>query len=754
MRKRKKNSHQDDMVYEVYRSNMEGFNENIDDIDRLRQEINESNAEKSKIRRPSIRIERGYKNVIEKKKIKERIIFVATMIILFILYLYIHEAITSIHGTVVYAKESNLLLLFIKTLKNSPVLTVVFIFCDFFVSRLLADKIVDPKPLIHVDERDGFLIDLTGEKGASHRALDEDKCEQYELRPISNPSGSIVGIDIKDPKTLLTLPLSESAYRSALYELIVAGTGAGKTKAYVIPQIYNCIKEGLSLVVTDPKGEDYSASIAQLKYYNYHTIQTLKLDGENFITSDTWDCMEPIKKARDPKTAAQRFVNSFLRAIADRTNKDFWNDANIACLKSAVLYVAKGKGFIPAQDRNRTAEEFDNFGATDIKQAVENNLRFAEAIEELMEECGDNYDEYRNIGEVYSLITSDRMIATISSSMKIFPEDRELLESDFNSWSKHSQRDSIQAGLGIALHLLSSKEVQRIMSTPGIRFEDYTHGKAALFIICNSADPTYYPIMTLFIDQFMQAVVQIANNNKVGNDIDTHLDEHLRIILEEAANIGHIPTLPNIVNTGRSLWIDMTLIYQNISQIKDYFSEINRSGRETWRSMLDACDLQICLGTNDYETQKYFCERCGYMTVFANRKTQKKNRFLGGFMNKFANPENSIMESKEKREVYTPDEIAHMKKDEQLLTIRGGYPSIERKYFFSNHPMNQIKMLDTVTGEIVKMLPAYHIPTDQHPERFDERYRPINLIEDDNKAEYGQKDNKSSLRFSDLFKQD
>lgn len=607
--------------------------------------------------------------------------------VIFIIELELYESVATIRDFIRIESTVNPFAILLSALKEHPFILILLVIIAEFITRAIMDKLNNREEGLK-DER-GFDLDKTQSVGASKFMSPKEKRDLFTYLDYNHPEGNILAVDRKSNE-LITVPFEGSNFSNRNIGLF-GPPGMRKTSGVLIPNIFSNIQAGNSIVCSDPKGELYKETYAAAKYYGYN-VRVFNILGTQFKQSDGWDCLKAIRESSNPESTAQIFANILLANTSGGSGNDFWWDANLNCCVLALLYVAKAKGFKPSELKNAITEDGEN------------------------KSYSSDFSEQRTIKEVYKLLCSgDEMETTIKADIEANPEDALLLQSTFNIWTKHSQKESIQSGLAIRLNIFQSSEVADLLSTDDIDFKELAEKKTVIYIVCADNDDTFKSILTLFVTFMFRDATAIADSLPGST-----LPRPLFVILEECGNIGKIPNLARYVSTVRSRNIGMLFCFQTIGQMKDIYGAVT-GGKFEWETILAGCSIQLCLGANDESTAKYFSDRSGTMSTIGLRESESRNKLFPEGMQKYTVLDKKIQVSPTSRATLLPDEIRHIKKNEILISPSTDNVTIEHKYFWKKHPLFHIVLIDKTTGEVV----AEHLTKDRVPRgplRDDDRY--------------------------------
>ena len=188
--------------------------------------------------------------------------------------------------------------------------------------------------------------------------------------------------------------------------------------------------------------------------------------------------------------------------------------------------------------------------------------------------------------------------------------------------------------------------------------------KTALFVILSDTDSTFNFVAALMYSQLFNLLCDKADDFYGGR-----LPVHVRLILDEFANIGQIPNFDKLIATIRSREISASIILQSQSQLKAIY-------RDNADTIVGNCDTMLFLGGKEKTTLKDMVELLGKESIdtYTTSDTRVTQRSYGTNYQKLG------------RELMTMDELATMPGDKCILQLRGVRPFFSRKYDLTKHP--------------------------------------------------------------------
>ncbi len=486
----------------------------------------------------------------------------------------------------------------------------------------------DPERNFEYSEKDTY--------GTSGWMTEAEREESLDLLPIEDTYGVILGAIDNDIVSVVPAihagiadkfdkAQKKKSYRTNGHVCVMGASGSMKSRTYVRNNIFQCIRRGESLVITDPKGEMYEDMAVMLKSEGYD-VKVFNLKDQIF--SDSWACLEEVGT---DEIAAQTFCSIIIQNTSDGKGDHFWDNGEMNLLKALVLYVC-----------------------------VENR-KLGEPV---------------TMAEVYRLLTT-----TSAEDLDLMFKSLDKSHPAYAPYAIYSQatentRASFCIGLGTRLQVFQSQLIKEITSYPEIDLTKPGRTKCAYFCAMSDQDSTFKFLSSLFFSFLFMDLVKYADNyGKVPGKLDTPVN----FILDEFSNIGQIPDIEKKISTVRSRGIAISIIIQNLPQLK------NRYPNDVWQEIIGNCDVQLFLGCTDETTSLYISNRSGVATIdIASEKIQRSRVSVVQIV-----PEVSETQSVGKRNVLTQDEVLRLSTTEALIVVRGEKLLKVDKYDFSRHPYSK-----------------------------------------------------------------
>lgn len=471
-------------------------------------------------------------------------------------------------------------------------------------------------------ERDprGFSKSRSGVYGTASWMAEKEMRTVLEVADPEKAEGVILG---EYEGKVACLPKETALNR---HIAVFGASGTGKSRAIIRNALLQALKNGESVVVTDPKGELY-ADTAELYRQNGYEIRVYNLvDPEH---SDSWNCMSDL--AGDT-LMAQVLTNIIIGNTGSGKGDPFWDNGEGNLLKALILYID--------QDRTRRPEE-------------------------------------KNLPAVYRMLTgnTERQLTALFERLPLGHPARAPYH--LFAQSSDTVRSGIVLGLGTRLQVLQNQMVQRITGSSDIDLIAPGKRRCAYYIILSDQDTTMAFLSSLFFSLLFVRLTRYADTCE-----ERRCPVPVNLILDEFNNIGRLGGAADGSDFARSLSvcrsrdIRVMLAVQSLGQLQ------NRYPNNLWAEIIGNCDVQLMLGCTDDVSAKYFSDRSGDMSIEVNSTATVRRTLAVAQMI----PQYRYTEGQGRRKLLTPDEILRMPNEELLCVIRGCNLLKLRKFDFTRHP--------------------------------------------------------------------
>lgn len=416
--------------------------------------------------------------------------------------------------------------------------------------------------------------------------------------------------------------LDTHKHRRNLNTVVIGGSGAGKTRFYAKP---NLCQANTSFVILDPKGELLrdTGHLLEKKGYEIRVLDLLNME-KSF-------CYNPFVYLRDDNDV-QRLVTNLFKSTTPKDSKSsdpFWDTAASMLLMAFILYL-----------KYEALPEEQNFST------VMELLRAAEVREE--------DEEYQSpVDELF-----DRL------EMKQPDHIAVKYYRDYRSGSAKTLK-SIQITLAARLEKFNLRSLTALTATDELDLLSLGEKKVALFALIPDNDTSFNFLVSILYTQIFQQLFHLADHKYGGS-----LPVPVHFLMDEFANVSLPDDFDKLLATMRSRNISVSIILQNIAQLKALFEK-------HWESILGNCDELLYLGGNEASTHKLISESyLGKSTLWLD--SYGKSRGHSGSYS----TNTSIIG----RELMQPDEVRMLDNRYALLFIRGERPILDEKYEILKHP--------------------------------------------------------------------
>ena len=402
--------------------------------------------------------------------------------------------------------------------------------------------------------------------------------------------------------------------------LVIGGSGSGKTRFFCKPSL---LQAHSSYVCTDPKGTllPEVGSFLERKKYRIKCLNLI-----NFKKSMRYNPLAYIRSEKD----ILKLVNALIlntKGEGEKSSEDFW-------VKAERLYYSALIGYIwyeaPEEERNFITL-LDLINAS---EAREDDETYQSPVDILFQQLEEKEPDHFAVKQYRKF----KMAA--GKTLK-----------------------SILISCGARLAPFDIKELRDLMETDELELDTLGDSKTALFVIISDTDSTFNFVAALMYSQLFNLLCDKADDFYGGR-----LPVHVRLILDEFANIGQIPNFDKLIATIRSREISASIILQSQSQLKTIY-------KDAAETILGNCDTMLFLGGKEGSTLKEISETLGKETIdlYNTSDTRGQSRSYG------------LNYQKTGKELMSRDELAVMDGNKCILQLRGVRPFFSDKFDITRH---------------------------------------------------------------------
>ena len=419
----------------------------------------------------------------------------------------------------------------------------------------------------------------------------------------------------------VSIGLNAKKHRRNLNTLVCGGSGAGKTRFYCKP---NLMQANTSFVVLDPKGE-IVRDVGKLLETKGYEIKVLDL-----ISMEKSHCYNPFVYLRNDNDI-QRLVTNLFKSTTPKgsqSNDPFWDTAASMLLLALVFYLHY--------------------------EAPEDEQNFAMVMEMLRAGAIEDEEEPR-----------PSPLDNLFSELE-YENPEHIALKYYHSYHSGSAKTlkSIQITLAARLEKFNLESLASLTSTDELELETLGEKKTALFALIPDNDTSFNFLVSILYTQLFQQLFYSADHIHGGS-----LPIPVNFLMDEFANVSLPDDFDKILSVMRSRSVSVSIILQNLAQLKALFEK-------QWESIVGNCDEFLYLGGNEQSTHKYVSELLGKATIDTNTYGKSSGR-SGNYSTNY---------QISGRELLTPDEVRLLDNQYAILFIRGERPVLDFKYDILKHP--------------------------------------------------------------------
>ena len=424
--------------------------------------------------------------------------------------------------------------------------------------------------------------------------------------------------------------------------LVIGGSGSGKTRFFVKPSI---MQMHSSYVITDPKGQLLKETGKMLLHgapkldengkpvrdsrgkVIYEPYRIKVLNTINFSKSMKYNPLAYVRSEKD----ILKLVNVIIantKGDGEKSSEDFWVKAERLLYCALIGYIwyeaePEERNFITLLDLLNACE------------AREDDETYKSPVDILFDDLAKKQPEHFAVKQYVKF----KMAA--GKTLK-----------------------SILVSCGARLAPFDIKELRDIMTEDELELDTMGDRKTALFLIMSDTDITFNFVIAMLQSQLFNLLCDKADDFYNGR-----LPIHVRLILDEFANIGQIPNFDKLIATIRSREISASIILQSQSQLKTIY-------KDAADTIVGNCDSTLFLGGKEKSTLKEISELLGKETIDLYNQSENRGSQVS----------HGLSYQKLGKELMTQDELAVMDGGKCIFMLRGVRPFLSEKYDLTRHP--------------------------------------------------------------------
>lgn len=357
----------------------------------------------------------------------------------------------------------------------------------------------------------------------------------------------------------ISIGLDGRRHKRNLNVIVVGGSGAGKTRGYVLPNIMEC---NCSYIIADPKGEILRKTGGLLEKEGYEICVL------NLVDLEKSDCYNPIAYLRSDHDAL-KLVTNLIRNTNEKGQKSsdpFWDKSEAAILQAFILYLLHEA---PASEQNFSTVMYMIENAA----ASEEDESYKSPVDLLFDDLERKNPEHIAL-KMY----------------KVFKQ------------AAGKTAKSILVSTAVRLAAFNLPEIARVTEKDEMFLNTIGNRKKAVFAVISDNDTSLNFIVSMLYSQAFQELYHEADRN------GGRLPVHVRVMMDEFANVALPENFEKVLATCRGREISINIIIQNMAQIKAMF-------RDSWENLTGNCDTYIYLGGNESTSHEYISKSLGKETV-------------------------------------------------------------------------------------------------------------------------------------------
>lgn len=357
----------------------------------------------------------------------------------------------------------------------------------------------------------------------------------------------------------ISMGLDGRRHKRNLNVIVVGGSGAGKTRGYVLPNIMEC---NCSYIIADPKGEILRKTGGLLEKEGYEICVL------NLVDLEKSDCYNPIAYLRSDHDAL-KLVTNLIKNTNEKGQKSsdpFWDKSEAAILQAFILYLLHEA---PVSEQNFSTVMYMIENAA----ASEEDESYKSPVDLLFDDLERKNPEHIAL-KMY----------------KVFKQ------------AAGKTAKSILVSTAVRLAAFNLPEIARVTEKDEMFLNTIGNRKKAVFAVISDNDTSLNFIVSMLYSQAFQELYHEADRN------GGRLPVHVRVMMDEFANVALPENFEKVLATCRGREISINIIIQNMAQIKAMF-------RDSWENLTGNCDTYIYLGGNESTSHEYISKSLGKETV-------------------------------------------------------------------------------------------------------------------------------------------
>ncbi|MDY5584329.1 MAG: type IV secretory system conjugative DNA transfer family protein [Arcanobacterium sp.] len=455
------------------------------------------------------------------------------------------------------------------------------------------------------------------------------------------------------------LNLDARKHHRNLNVLVIGGSGSGKSRFYVSPNLYQA---NTSFVVTDPKGELYRAFKKYLTLEGYSVRCLNLIDFASSAKYNPLAYFNPEQPEVDCMILTENIISN-TNGSKPSSGDSFWEKAEKALLNALVTYT-----YFTSWNEDEEITSLDEEGKSYTRINPANPATLIKVVDLLSQmQAFEKDDESQSYVDIIFETVKD-WIDIYDNALDKDQWGKEAIETinglrfAYSQYRTYSQgagetKKSVIISLGVRLAPLHMSQIRELLSADEVGLNTIGMDKTALFLIIPDTHATFSFLISILYEQMFEKNLYIADHQENGR-----LPVMIQCFMDEFANIGKMPSFERKIAVMRSRGISTSVIVQNYSQGKALY-------KDDWETIVGNCDSTLFLGGNETKTTETISKMLGKETIISNDTSVSKGR----------TGSSSISERSIGRELLTPSEIGEIPSTNCIYFLRGERPYMGKK---------------------------------------------------------------------------
>lgn len=478
------------------------------------------------------------------------------------------------------------------------------------------------------------------------------------------PSTSEHGLILADGVSLTCDDDVPWEYRRNSNVMVVGGTGSGKTRSFIEPNLVN--RPAANLVITDTKQELHRETAEAFAEEGY---EVLRLDASDPAKSCRFDPLRYVEDERDIPPIAAMILDSIdpnRGNVGQCANDSFWMQTATQLLRALIallLVLEVAFGVLSSRSAPGTPYVF---------------LRMDRLLALMDLICiPDKFADKKRpspLDRLFAMLAEGTDGSLLGASGVVLPPMPTCYAvrqyRDFKTAAIDTQK-SIVISLNAMLSQLKTPELMRVFSGDDLRLDQIDEGRRVVYLVMSDNESSTSFLGRMAFRLLVNRALKKADESPTGV-----LGRRVMLVCDEFANLGKLADFERVISIARSRGMSFQMCVQSISQLRHVY------GSECATIVLDNCDSVVYMGAgSSCESAEYISRLCGTVPMGTRLVGVERNR-LG-------------IEA----EVMSPSEISRLPRTKCIVKISGARPYLADKFDITRMP-NAAERLASMRAEV------------------------------------------------------